>query len=73
MSIARKRARPLDAPAREQAGNVTALFGSLAEGAGRQHSWHEVVAERNALRTFSSKSTPGSKDLSIISLAIMGV
>lgn len=58
MSIARKRARPLDAPAREQAGNVTALFGSLAEAGGRQHSWHEVVAERNALHALFEQA-PG--------------
>ncbi|WP_395614028.1 PAS domain-containing protein, partial [Allosphingosinicella sp.] len=58
MSIARKRARPLDAPAREQAGNVTALFGSLAEAAGRQQSWHEVVAERDALHAMLEQA-PG--------------
>jgi two-component system sensor kinase FixL len=42
-------ARPPDALAREEARNVTTLFGARAGAAERQQSWQEVVQERDAL------------------------
>ena len=51
MAVARKRPRQPDPPGREQAGNVTALFGRLADAAGAQQPQYEAVKERDALRS----------------------
>lgn len=57
MSAVGKRARPLYAPAREKAGNVTALFGSLHEAAEQQRSYHRVLKERDALHALLERAT----------------
>jgi len=50
MAIAGKRQRQLDPPNRAEAGNVTALFGTLAEATGPHQPPHAVAKERDALR-----------------------
>ncbi len=58
MAVAGKRQRQFLSPLREEAGNVTALFGTLADAPAPRQPAHEVIRERDALHSLFEQA-PG--------------
>src|ERR1044072_6836864 len=58
MAVAGKRPRQLDLAKREELGNVTALFGTLADASAPHRPHREVARERDALHSLFEQA-PG--------------